>query len=139
VNLHANKSNTQICIGQETTTLSTPKNSWSDFLDQKLRHLFAGKRYKFSDKIMLGLFMISWLLTWFLVLPVIFFTQSSWPLLAAFLLRWGLLVWLLKQASQRLGAQFEEWKTPLLDFIFPFYYLVTGLRALVVKRIRWKS
>jgi hypothetical protein len=38
-----------------------------------------------------------------------------------------------------LGAQFEAWKTPLLDFIFPFYYLVTGLRALVVKRIRWKS
>jgi glycosyltransferase involved in cell wall biosynthesis len=139
VNLHATRLNTQVCIGQDATTLSNPKNSWSDFMNQKLRHLFAGKHYKFSDKMILGLFMISWLLTWFLVLPVIFFAQPIWPLLFTFLLRWGLLVWLLHKASHRLGGQFEAWKTPLLDFIFPFYYLVTGLRALVVKRIRWKN
>lgn len=139
VNLHANKTNTQVCIGQGSTVLSSPKKSWSDFMDQKLRHLFAGKRYKFSDKLILGSFMISWLLAWFLVLPMIFFVEPTWPLLFAFLLRWVLLIWLFRNASDRLGAQFEAWKTPLLDFIFPFYYLVTGLRALVVKRIRWKS
>jgi cellulose synthase/poly-beta-1,6-N-acetylglucosamine synthase-like glycosyltransferase len=139
VNLHANKENTKVCVGQEATTLSTPKNSWSDFLDQKLRHLFAGKRYKFSDKMILGLFMISWLLTWFLVFPAIVFTQPFWVLLLPFLFRWALLVWLFDKASKRLGGQFEPLKTPLLDFIFPFYYLVTGLRALVVKRIRWKN
>jgi len=139
VNLHANKLNTQICIGQDATTLSTPKKSWSQFMDQKLRHLFAGKRYKFSDKTILGLFMMSWLLTWFLVFPAIFFIQPFWPLLLLFLLRWGLLAGLLDRASLRLGCEFETWKTPFLDFIFPFYYLVTGLRALVVKSIRWKS
>lgn len=139
VNLHAKKSNTQVCIGQDAIVLSAPKSSWSDFMDQKLRHLFAGKRYKFSDKMVLGLFMISWLLTWFLVFPALFFTQPVWPLLSAFLLRWVLLVWLLDKATKRLGGQFELWKTPLLDFIFPFYYLVTALRALIVKRIRWKS
>lgn len=139
VNLHTKKSNTKVCIGQDATVLSTPKKSWSEFLDQKLRHLFAGKRYKFSDKVILGFFMISWLMTWFLIFPSLFFIQPVWPLLSVFLLRWGLLVWLLYRASQRLGGQFEVWKTPLLDFIFPFYYLVTGLRALVVKRIRWKS
>jgi cellulose synthase/poly-beta-1,6-N-acetylglucosamine synthase-like glycosyltransferase len=139
VNLHASKLNTKVCIGQETTTLSTPKNSWADFLNQKLRHLFAGKRYKLPDKMILGLFMSSWLLTWFLALPVMFIGQPAWPLVFAFLIRWGLLIWLLHKASQRLGGQFEALKTPLLDFIFPFYYLVTGLRALVVKRIRWKN
>lgn len=139
VNLHANAVNTQVCIGKDATTLSTPKNSWSAFLDQKLRHLFAGKRYKITDKMILGLFMISWLLTWFLIFPVLFFAPPTWPLLSVFLIRWGLLVWLLHKASQRFGAEFEAWKTPLLDFIFPFYYLVTGLRALVAKKIRWKS
>lgn len=139
VNLHAKKSNTVVVIGEDTTTLSTPKNGWSDFLDQKLRHLFAGKRYKFSDKLILGFFMISWLFTWFLAFPTLFMVQPAWPILAVFLLRWVLLTLLLNKASQRLGGEFEVWKTPLLDFIFPFYYLVTGLRALVVKRIRWKN
>jgi len=139
VNLHANKTNTRVCIGKDTTVISSPKKSWSDFMDQKLRHLFAGKKYKFSDKLILGFFMISWLMTWFLVLPMIFLVQPIWPLLSIFLLRWVLLIWILHKAAERLGGQFEVWKTPLLDFIFPFYYLVTGLRALVVKRIRWKS
>jgi len=139
VNLHATKSNTKLSLGQDATTLSTPKSSCSDFMNQKLRHLFAGKRYKFSDKIMLGLFMISWLLIWFLVLPAIFIVQPFWPLLIGFIIRWALLVWLFHKASERLGGQFEAWKTPFLDFIFPFYYLVTGLRALVVKKIRWKN
>lgn len=139
VNLHANKTNTQVCIGQDATVLSSPKKTWSDFMDQKLRHLFAGKRYKFSDKLILGLFIMSWILTWFLVVPMIFLTHPSLLILFSFLLRWGLLVWLFRNASNRLAGQFEVWKTPLLDFIFPFYYLVTGLRALVVKRIRWKS
>ncbi|MEY4929436.1 MAG: hypothetical protein RI909_160 [Bacteroidota bacterium] len=139
VNIHATKGNTQVVIGHEAATLSTPKNSWSDFMDQKLRHLFAGKKYKFSDKLILGSFMISWLFTWFLAFPALFFSQPTWPILSVFLLRWVLLTLLLNKAYQRLGGQFEVWKTPLLDFIFPFYYLVTGLRALVVKRIRWKN
>ena len=139
VNMHATKLNTHVVIGHEATTLSTPKKSWSDFMDQKLRHLFAGKKYKFSDKLILGLFMMSWLFTWFLVFPMLFFAQPFWLLPLAFLIRWGLLAVLLNKASQRLGGEFEVWKTPLLDFIFPFYYLVTGLRALVVKRIRWKN
>lgn len=139
VNLHASKRNTHVCMGKDATTLSTPKNTWSDFADQKLRHLFAGKRYKPGDKIILGLFMFSWILTWLLVLPIIFFIEPVWPLLVVFLLREVFLMWLLHKASQRLGTQFEVWKTPFLDFIFPFYYLVTGLRALVVKKIRWKS
>jgi len=139
VNMHASKSNTRVCIHPESLMISAPKKSWSEFMNQKLRHLFAGKRYKFFDKVILGLFMMSWLLTWFLAVPVILMTVPFWPLLAAFILRWILLVWLFKVTLKRLGGEFELWKTPFLDFIFPFYYLVTGLSALVVKRIRWKS
>jgi glycosyltransferase involved in cell wall biosynthesis len=139
VNVHANRSNTRLQLGYESTTVSTPKKSWSDFMNQKLRHLHAGKRYKFFDKMIVGPFMISWLLTWFLSLPAIFFVQPLWPILLMFLLRWFCLTGLLIMAAKRLGSQYEAWKTPFLDFIFPFYYLVTGLRALVVKNIRWKN
>lgn len=139
VNVHANKSNTRLRLGADSTTVSTPKKSWSEFMDQKLRHLHAGKRYKIFDKMIVGPFMISWILTWFLCVPSMFFVHPFWLLLALFFLRWICLVALFIKATNRLGGQYEAWKTPFLDFIFPFYYLVTGLRALVVKNIRWKN
>ena len=138
VNLHAKKGNASVCIGEGATTISIPKNSWSGFLEQKLRHLSAGRHYKSIDRFIIGLCMMSWMLTWFVVLPVAI-VVPAWPLLTAFIVRWVLLCVLLHRATQRLGGQFEFLKTPILDFIFPFYYLVTGLRALVVKKIRWKS
>ncbi len=139
VNVHATKSNTRLCLGAESTTVSSPKKAWSEFMDQKLRHLHAGKRYKVFDKMILGPFMLSWLLSWFLCVPAMFFLDPWWPLLVMFLLRWFCLIALFIKSANRLGGQYEAWKTPFLDFIFPFYYLVTGLRALVVKNIRWKS
>jgi len=139
VNMHATKSNTQVCLGSDTITISEPKQTLAAFMEQKLRHLHAGRRYKYSDKMILGALMLSWLLTWFLVFPAMFFTTSLWIIMVAILFRGALLIWLVEHASRRLGSQFESWKTPFLDFIFPFYYLVTGLRALVVKRIRWKN
>jgi hypothetical protein len=60
-------------------------------------------------------------------------------MLVLIIIRLGLLIWLVNQASKKLNAQFEAWKTPFLDIIFSIYYLVTGLRALVVKRIKWKN
>ena len=139
INNHATRLNTQICIGGDSVVVSSPKKTWSDFMQQKLRHLAAGKKYKFRDKLMLGSFMITWLATWFLVLPLGLFTKWWILVLGICFLRLGLLTWLFHRASYRLNAQFELWKTPILDFIFSFYYLVTGLRALVVKRIRWKN
>lgn len=139
VNQHAKKSNTQVCIGAHSTTVSNPKTSWGSFLNQKLRHLSAGKHYKFSDKLLLGCFMMSWIFIWFISFPLGFLIPLGWILVALFVLRWILLISLIRLASRRLDAEMEAWKIPLLDFIFPFYYLVTGLRALVVKRIKWKS
>jgi hypothetical protein len=108
-------------------------------MNQKLRHLHAGKRYKVFDKMTLGPFMLSWILIWFLCVPSSFFVHPFWLLPVMLLLRWVLLIALFIKAAKRLGDQYEAWKTPFLDFIFPFYYLVTGLRALVVKNIRWKD
>jgi glycosyltransferase involved in cell wall biosynthesis len=139
VNIHAQRANTQVCVGLQSTTHSTPKNTWAEYLNQKLRHLHAGKRYKFSDKAIIGLFMSSWLLMWFVAAPAFLLVNQPGALAALWFVRWILLAALFYRASRRLGGDFEWWKTPLLDFIFPFYYLVTGLRALVAKRIRWKN
>lgn len=139
INSHATNENTQVCMGGESIVTSYPKKTWREFMSQKLRHLAAGKRYKSSDKLMLSLFMLTWLGAWFFVLPVSLFSDWMVVLIALLCVRVLLLTWLFYQGSKRLQAQFEIWKVPALDFIFSFYYLVTGLRALIVKRIRWKN
>lgn len=139
INQNSTKQNTRICVGRETVMISKPKLTWRDFFHQKLRHLSVGRHYRAADKLVLGVFVVTGLLTWFFVFPMLFLSPWLYVLAALFVLRTGLQVALFASASGKLGAHFEAWKTPFLDFIFAFYYLVTGLRALVVKRIRWKN
>jgi glycosyltransferase involved in cell wall biosynthesis len=139
VNKHAIGASTNICIGTGALMRSLPKTTWSEYYIQKLRHLVVGKSYKFSDKFILGAFSFTWVLTWIIALPCSFFSPLMEWLLMTFLFRWILLFFLFRKASRKLGEPFEEWKVPLLDFIYAFYYLVTGPMALVSKKVRWKS
>lgn len=139
VNSHATKLNTKVSMGTDAITVSKPKETWRDFLHQKLRHLSVGIRYKVWDQILLGLFSATWLATWVIVLPYSLLYGFSLFIPFVFLVRWILIAMLFNSSSRKLGGHFESLKTPILDFIFTFYYLVTGLRALVVKRIRWKN
>jgi hypothetical protein len=40
---------------------------------------------------------------------------------------------------KKMGDAFEAWKTPFLDFIYAFYYLGIGAKALFVKKVKWKN
>lgn len=139
INHVASKKNTRVCLSSEAITVSHPKESWREFLHQKLRHLSVGKKYQVGDKIILALFSLTWMLTWFFVAPCMAFTIGFYGIAALFTVRWVLQIILIHKATHKMGMGFEVWKTPFLDFIFSFYYLVTGLRALVVKRIQWKN
>jgi hypothetical protein len=138
VNQHANRKNTMVQMGSTALTYSTPKTTWKEYYFQKLRHLSVGKRYKFSDRLILGVFTLSWMLSCFFVIPTAIFSQFVFWLMGMFLLRWALLIALIRTASRKLGEPFEAWKTPFLDFIYAFYYLVAGAAAFWAKRIQWK-
>jgi glycosyltransferase involved in cell wall biosynthesis len=139
VNQHAIKLNTSVSIGADAIVFSKPKTTWGDFFHQKLRHLSVGKYYKFSDKIVLGLFSLTWLLTWFVVLPYLFFSPWLKVLLIVFFLRMILMIASMHILPKKLGASFEAWKAPLLDFMYAFYYLGIGAKALFVKKVKWKN
>lgn len=139
VNQHATRDNVEVSIGTGSLMRSVPKRTWKEFFYQKLRHLTVGKRYKISDKIILGLFSATWVLLWLFVFPLVLITPALATFLwAGFALREILLITVVHRASRTLGDAFETWKTPLLDFNYAIYYLGTGLVALVSKRVRWK-
>ncbi len=138
VNQHATKINTKIALGVDTVTFSKPKTSVDEFYHQKIRHLSVGKFYKFETKVMLGLFMLSLVAVSLFVLPTSFFSDAAFEILVLIGFRWIVLVALFHFAAKALGVSFEAWKTPFLDFIYAFYYLVAGIIALVAKKVRWK-
>ncbi len=138
VNEHARKRNTTTAIGKGALVYSKPKTTWREFYYQKLRHLFAGKRYKLSTKLVLGLFSISWIAVWILAVPVAFFAPEGGWLVGLIVFRWVVMVLLFYDAPRKLGDGFEAWKVPLMDFIYAFYYLVAGLTALISKKVRWR-
>ncbi len=140
VNRHADRLNTSVAIDAASLMRSVPKRSWRSFFIQKLRHLSAGKRYRFRDRFRLGAFSLSWILTWTLVPSLMFLPDGlGYFVWTGFVVREGALIALVHHASRRMGEPFEAWKTPLLDFNYAIYYLGTGLSALASKRIRWKN
>jgi cellulose synthase/poly-beta-1,6-N-acetylglucosamine synthase-like glycosyltransferase len=138
VNQHAKGTATAIATGSAVIVRSVPKKTWGEFFFQKLRHLSVGKRYRAGDRFLLGLFTTTWILWPFTLLALPFFEMESVILGGMILLRWICLCFLFGIAPRTLGEPFDAWKTPFLDFIYAFYYLVAGPIALFTKRVRWK-
>ena len=138
VNLYAKRKNTSVCIESQSQTLSKPKTTLGSFLHQKIRHLSVGRHYRFGHRLLLGLFMISWLGSWFAGIPIVF-AGEYYIGGSLIIFRIILVIITVHLAAKRFGQAFELWLIPLLDFIYAFYYLVTGLRTLVTKKIRWKN
>lgn len=138
VNRHALADTTAVAMGSPLVVRSVPKKTWGEFLDQKVRHLSVGKRYKAGDKILLGGFTLTWILWPFTLIALPFLGMNAIIIGGLVLLRWIALAVTFSAASRTLGEPFETWKTPFLDFIYAFYYLVAGPIALVTKRVRWK-
>jgi glycosyltransferase involved in cell wall biosynthesis len=151
VNMHARGKNTRLQIAPESQMYSLPETSWKSFYEQKTRHLSVGKRYRFSHRFLLGIFSLSWIITWltwlvlliriipsFTGLPQIL-TVETYLILVPFLLRWMLLVLLLRMLLKKASLSFPLWTVPVLDFLYAIYYLSTGLVALTTKKIRWRN
>jgi len=139
VNQHATASNTAVSIGTDSNVYSVPKTTMRDFFNQKVRHLSVGKRYRFKHRVLLGMFTISWLISWFVGIPLLFIFQPFYWIAVVMVIRIILLIVTTQTAAKRLGHRFEAWPVLLLDFIYSIYYLSTGLAALLTQKVKWKN
>ena len=79
---------------------------------------------KSADKLVLGLFSATWVMSWIFVVPLLF-TQTALNLYlwTGFVLREIILTVVVGKASRTLGDSLKAWKTPVLDFNYAIYYL----------------
>lgn len=138
VNRHARAGNTRICVGTETLVYSLPKKSWRAYFQQKLRHLSAGKHYKMSHRWLLGLFHVSYILSWALGITLVALQVDFYYSIIVILVMRSVVILLTTwRVTGRLGDKGTSWLTLFLDFIYVFYYISTGLRALFTKKVKW--
>jgi hypothetical protein len=139
VNQHATGSNTRVEYTAEAHVFSKPKTSWGSFFHQKVRHLSVGKRYRFKHRLLLGIFMLSWIFTWLAGVTVLAIDYRAWPVAAALAFRTIMLMIAMGSMTKKFRLPFELWVVPFLDFLYSFYYISTGLTALLTKKIRWRK
>jgi glycosyltransferase involved in cell wall biosynthesis len=139
VNRHASSRNVAVVLGKEAIVRSLPKKTWRAYFRQKIRHLAVGRRYRFGDKFLLGLFSITWILSWLSLFSIPYLGTYAQFIAGLFLFRWILLVTVFAIACRKAGERIALWKIPFLDFIYAFYYLVAGPVALLSKKVRWKN
>jgi len=139
VNLHGRAGNTAVCLDTQAQTHSIPKTTWKDFFYQKVRHLSVGRKYRFGHRFLLGIFVLTWITSWVAGILLAFYTANYYIIIALLGFRLLLVTFTFYRVSKKLGQVFDVWIVPLLDFIYVFYYLVTGLLALVTKKVQWKN
>lgn len=139
VNQHAITKNTTVVLGSDALVYSIPKTTWKEFYRQKVRHLSVGKKYRVKHQLLLALFFLTHMLTWFAGIPLLILSTGLIWVACALVFRILLFSITVHQAAERFGQKFEWGAVVLLDFLFVIYYLSTAPVAFLTKKIRWKS
>ncbi len=139
VNQHANANNTVVSLGVDSLVHSHPKKTLKSFFYQKVRHLSVGKKYKFKHKALLGIFSITWVLSWLGGIYMLIIFIPIYLVAVALAFRALLLILVTQIAVKQLGQKFGALPIVFLDFLYCIYYISTGLVALLTKKVQWRN
>lgn len=138
INEAATSKNTTICFNPNSFTYSEPKKTFSDWFNQKRRHVSTAEHYKSFDKFQLGLFYTSQLL--FIILALLLLAIGyNWIFMVALIGLRYLVSWLVLGFS---GSKLKEKDTvyfyPIIEIILIFTQLNVLLNNLFSKPVHWK-
>jgi len=125
INQVATKKNTAIVIEQDAHTISEPKTTFHDWMNQKYRHYTTSKYYKKKHAALLGIFALSQFLVYPVLIASLFFTPHYMVLISLWALRMLVQGAILRTTMKKLN-ELDLWPWFILfDFWSMFYYLFT--------------
>ncbi len=137
INQVARGSNTRIQPLLVAHTFSKSKQTFASWFRQKKRHLTTGRYYRTSHKMVLGLYSLSQLV-FFGLLIGLFFLGVDWKLLAGiFGLRLISQLIIVKKCMIRLNEKHFLLFSPLFEIWLIFINLVLGFSGLFSKKTQW--
>lgn len=137
VNQVANSKNTQIIICDQASTISIPKQSFKDWINQKKRHFMAGRHYKIKHKVLLSLYQISALLFISLFIYLIIVITPFHLILGVFLLRLLIQMLIFRFAGKKLHCVNLFWTAPILEVFFLIFNPAIHIANIIAKNTKW--
>lgn len=127
-----------IVISKDAQTESIPKRTYQDWITQKQRHLSAGRRYKFSDRMKIGAFILANVL-FYIIFFIMLLSQAHLLILGTLFgarcLAVFLVYWLV---ARRLREKVSGSLLPVMDLVYFFNYVYLGMSVLMLKEVKWK-
>ena len=125
INQVANKLNTAIVIDKDAHTISEPKTSFQEWMNQKYRHYTTSKYYKKKHSILLALYAISQFLFYPLLIAALILSKQYVLLISLWSVRVIVQGAILRSTMKKLN-ELDLWPWFLLfDLWSIFYYLFT--------------
>ena len=140
VNENSKKGNTRIEIDAQSVTLSTPKESFTQWCRQKARHLSTSSHYRFSNKCFIGIELLSRLGFYVSLLATACVYYPFGLLLATvvFLLRNIAQVSVINATAKQLGEKKFYFGVTLLDVLLPLINLFLHIKRRFTPKSTYK-
>ena len=125
INQVANRKNTAIVIDHDAHTLSEPKTSFNEWMNQKYRHYTTSKYYKKQHSLLLALYAISQCLVYPILIAGLLFSKEYILLASLWSVRFIIQGAILRSTMKKLN-ELDLWPWFFLfDLWSIFYYLFT--------------
>lgn len=133
---YANSDNTEVVIQENGITYSEPKNNLPDYLMQKTRHLHVGKLYKQKNV------HIYWAIThgllWLCFIYLVLAQPINIGVISTFILLILIKGLIFNLSSRKMGYNYNPLYLPISDLIYGVLYPFVGIRALLLRKVKWK-
>lgn len=138
VNETARASNTAVQLHPDAFTYSKPKTNFTDWFRQKKRHVSASGLYRFKHKMSLGLFILSTILFYALLIALLISKFKIVWVASAFGLRLVIQMAIFGSCLKKLKETDLIPLIPVYDVFVAFIYPLVALSNLFVKNKTWK-
>ena len=138
VNANATPKNTIIQIHKDTQVWSEPKTTFLSYLQQKKRHIGAGKLYRPKHKLILSTQIAVQFLFYALVIALACFKPTQYIALAVFMLNLIVGCFVYPKLLKRLNYSELSWWFPVLYIILIVFLVFNAVLSVFVKKVQWK-
>jgi cellulose synthase/poly-beta-1,6-N-acetylglucosamine synthase-like glycosyltransferase len=133
----ATSKNTSICVEPESHMISKPPATWVAWWKQKKRHYTTSGHYRFTTKIMLGLYPLAVLLFLVGVIGMLVFENLLYISLSVLFFKLMLQLSIFRGAFKKQGDRFIWLFSPLLEVLLIINQFILLIASKLSKQIRW--
>jgi cellulose synthase/poly-beta-1,6-N-acetylglucosamine synthase-like glycosyltransferase len=139
VNAAATGRNTEICIDKDAFMYTKPATTFSQWLNQKKRHLRSGFKYKLHHQLLLFIFALSNFVVYATFIALLATRFQLKTVLAVFMVLTVVKLLVTFKVYNKLAVRDLRFISPVLDIAYSGYLLIIFLLLLLKPKDNWRT